>query len=151
MQVDSRRGDLAIAVLLLALAAFFLWGAWHMPAGTFSVPGPGIVPTILGALLGVTALVLLIKTLIASAPGAGVPVSFGVAPVAIIFAALTAVALAFERAGFLVTLSVFMFVMLRAVSRLGTLRSVLVAVGIVLAAGWFFDSVLGVNLPRVPW
>lgn len=151
MQVDSRNGDFAIAVLLLALAAFFLWGAWHMPAGTFSVPGPGIVPTILGALLGVTALVLLIKTLIASAPGAGLPVSFGVAPVAIVFAALTGVAVAFEHAGFLATLSAFLFVMLRAFSRLGTLCSVLVAVIIVLAAGWFFGSLLGVNLPRGPW
>ncbi|MEK7230768.1 MAG: tripartite tricarboxylate transporter TctB family protein [Pseudomonadota bacterium] len=151
MQVDPRRGDLVIAVLLLALAAFFLWGAWRMPAGTFAVPGPGVVPMILGALLAATALVLFIKALIGDRSEAGVSVAFGVAPIAIVFAALTAVALAFERAGFLVTLSVFMFVMLRAVSRLGTLRSVLVAVGIVLAAGWFFDSVLGVNLPRVPW
>lgn len=151
MQVNSRNGDVAVAILLLGLAAFFLWGAWQMPAGTFSVPGPGIVPTILGALLGVTALVLLIKTLIASAPGAGLPVSFGVARVAIVFAALTAVAIAFERAGFLATLSAFLFVMLRVFSRLGTLRSVLVAVGIALAAGWFFGSLLGVNLPRGPW
>lgn len=151
MQVDSRRGDLAIAVLLLALAAFFMWGAWHMPAGTFAVPGPGIVPTILGALLAATALVLIIKALISRARGADAQLSFGVVPVAIVFAALTAVALAFERAGFMVTLSVFMFVMLRAVSRLGTLRSALVAAGITLASGWFFGSVLGVNLPRVPW
>ncbi len=53
MQVNPRNGDLAIAVLLLAVAAFFLWGGWHMPAGTFAVPGPGIVPTILSVLLAV--------------------------------------------------------------------------------------------------
>ena len=148
MQVNPRRGDFAIAVLLLALAAFFTWGGWHMPAGTFAVPGPGIVPTILGALLGVTALLLLIKTLLAGASGAGVPVAFGVAPVAIVFAALTAVAFAFERAGFLASLSVFLFVMLRVFSQLGTLRSALLAVGIAFITGWFFDSLLGVNLPR---
>lgn len=150
MQVNPRRGDLAIAVLLLALAAFFLWGGWHMPAGTFSVPGPGIAPTILGALLAATALTLIVKTLL-GARGAGVRVSFGLASVAIVFAALTGVALAFERAGFPATLGVFLFVMLRVFSRLGTLRSVLAAVGIVLAAEWFFGSLLGVNLPRGPW
>ena len=151
MRVDSRHGDLAIAVLLLALAAFFLWGAWQMPAGTFAVPGPGIVPTILSVLLGVTALFLLVKTLIARTAGAGLPVAFGVGPVAIVFAALTAVALALEPAGFHATLAAFLFVMLRVFSRLGTLRSLLAAAGIVLVAGWFFGGVLGVNLPRGPW
>lgn len=151
MQVNSRGGDLAVAILLLGLAAFFLWGAWQMPAGAFSVPGPGIVPAILGALLAATALALIIKALVGGARGAGVPVSFGVAPVAIVFAALTGVAIALERAGFVAALSVFLFVLLRVFSRLGTLRSVLVAAGIVLAAGWFFGSLLGVNLPRGPW
>ena len=151
MQVDPRRGDLAIAVLLLALAAFFLWGAWRMPAGTFAVPGPGVVPMILGALLAATALVLFIKALIGGRSEAGVSVAFGVAPVAIIFAALTAVAVALERAGFIATLSVFLFVLLRVFSRLGSLRSVLLAVVIALAARWFFDNLLGVNLPRGPW
>ena len=150
MQVNSRNGDLAVAMLLLGLAAFFLWGAWQMPAGTFSVPGPGIVPAILGALLAATALTLIVKTLL-SARGAGVRVSFGLASVAIVFAALTGVAVALERAGFVATLGVFLFVLLRVFSRLGTLRSVLVAVGIVLAAAWFFGSLLGVNLPRGPW
>lgn len=151
MQINSRRGDLALAIFLLALAAFFLWGALRMPAGTFAVPGPGIMPTILSALLAVTALGLFIKTLIGGRSEPGVSVVFGVVPVAIIFAALTGVALAFERAGALVTLSVFMFVMLRAFSRHGTLRSALVAVGIVLISVWFFVGALGVNLPRFPW
>lgn len=151
MQVSPRSGDRAIAVLLLAIAAFFLWGAGHMPAGTFSVPGPGIVPATLGALLAVTALVLLIKTLLAGRSAAGASISFGLVPVATVFAALTLVAIAFERAGYLATLGVFLFVMLRAFSQLSTLRSALLAGAIALAAGWFFGSVLGVNLPRVPW
>ncbi len=151
MQVKSRNGDLAVAVLLLALAAFFLWGAWQMPAGTFSVPGPGIVPAILSALLAATALALIIKALFSGARGAGVPVSFGVAPVAIVFAALTGVAVALDHGGFVATMSVFLFVMLRAFSRLGTLRSALLAVIITLAAAWFFEDLLGVNLSRGPW
>ena len=150
MQVSSRRGDFAVAVLLLALAAFFLWGGWHMPAGTYAVPGPGFLPTILAVLLGVTALLLFVKTL-AGAADEVAPVVFGVVPVAIVFAALTAAALAFERAGFMLTFTVFLFVMLRVFSRLGTVRSTLVAVGIAALAGWFFGAALGVNLPRGPW
>lgn len=150
MQVSSRRGDFAVAVLLLALAAFFLWGGWHMPAGTYAVPGPGFLPTILAVLLGVTALLLFVKTL-AGAADEVAPVAFGVVPVAIVFAALTAAALAFERAGFMLTFTVFLFVMLRVFSRLGTVRSTLVAVGIAALAGWFFGAALGVNLPRGPW
>lgn len=151
MQVNPRNGDLAIAVLLLAVGAFFLWGGWRMPAGTFSVPGPGIVPTILSVLLAATALAIVVKTLIAGSPGAGVPVSFGIAPVATVFALLAAVAFAFERTGFMATTSVFLFAMLRVFSRLGALRSALVGAGIALAAHWFFGSLLGVNLPRGPW
>ena len=151
MQVNSRRGDLAVAVVLLALAVFFLWGGWHMPAGTFSVPGPGIVPMILSTLLAATALALIIKELFGGARRAGVPVSFGVAPVAIVFAALTGVALALEYAGFVATLSVFLFIMLRVFSRLGTWRAALLAVVITCAAAWFFDSLLGVSLPRGLW
>ena len=151
MQVDSRRGDLAIAVLLLALAAFFLWGAWHMPAGTFAVPGPGIVPTVLAALLAATALALIVRSLLASARASAVPVPFGVASAAIVVAALAGVALALERAGFVISAGAFMFVMLRAFSRLGTLRSALAAAAVAFGASWFFGTVLGVNLPRGPW
>ncbi|MBI3936983.1 MAG: tripartite tricarboxylate transporter TctB family protein [Betaproteobacteria bacterium] len=151
MQVNPRNGDLAIAVLLLAVAVFFLWGGWHMPAGTFSVPGPGVVPTILGVLLAVTALLILVKTLIAGFPGTGVPVRLEIAPVAVVFGLLTAGAFAFERTGFMATTGVFLFAMLRVFSRLGTLRSALVGAGIALAAHWFFGGLLGVNLPRGPW
>lgn len=151
MQVNSRNGDLAIAVLLLGLAAFFLWGASRMPAGTFAVPGPGILPTILGSLLAVTACALLVKSLIGRARAPGTPIAFRAAPVAIVFTALTGVALALERAGFVATLSVFLFVMLRVFSRLGTWRSALLAGTIALVAVGFFGQLLGVNLPRGPW
>ena len=69
----------------------------------------------------------------------------------ILFGSLTAVAFAFEPAGFMATISVFLFAMLRTFSRLGTLRSALLAIVITLVTYWFFASLLGVNLPRGPW
>lgn len=151
MQITPRNGDLTIAVLLLAVAAFFIWGALRMPAGTFSVPGPAIVPLILGTLLGATALILIVKTLVSRTQEPVEPVTFGLSSVLILFGSLTAVAFAFEPAGFDATIGIFLFAMLRTFSRLGTLRSALLAVAITLVAHGFFASLLGVNLPRGPW
>lgn len=151
MQITPRNGDLAVAVLLLAVAAFFIWGALRMPAGTFAVPGPAIVPLILGALLAATGVILIIKTLVSRAQAPAQPIAFGLPSVIVLFGSLTAVAFAFEPAGFMATMGVFLFAMLRTFSRLSTLRSALLAIVVTLAAHWFFASVLGVNLPRGPW
>ena len=151
MQITPRNGDLSIAVLLLAVAAFFIWGALRMPAGTFAVPGPAMVPLILGILLAASAVMLLVKTLVSRAPDPSRPVTFGLPAVLILFGALTAVSFAFEPAGFMATISVFLFAMLRTFSRLGTLRSALLAIVITLVTYWFFVNLLGVNLPRGPW
>jgi hypothetical protein len=148
MQVDRRRGELAIIIVLLAIAVFFAWGAWRMPAASLGVPGPGTVPLIVGGLLVLTTLALLVKALMARAVEADAVREMRIVPVATIFAALTGVAVAFELGGFIVTMSVFMFIMLRVFSRLGTLRSALAAVAITLVANWSFVSLLGVTLPR---
>ena len=152
MQVDPRHGDVAVAVVLLAAALFFMWGAWQMPAGTFAVPGPAVAPLTVGALLALTALSLLMKTLLAvRARKPRTVVHFRLPAVVLVSGALVGVAFAFERAGFIITMSVFLFVIVRAFSRFGSLRSALLAVGITLAAQWIFGTVLGVNLPRVAW
>ena len=151
MQITPRNGDLAIAVFLLAVAAFFIWGALRMPAGTFAVPGPAIVPLILGTLLAATGAVLIIKTLVSRAQRPGQPVTFDLRAVIILFGSLTAVAFAFEPAGFMATISVFLFALLRTFSPLGTLRSALLAIVITLVTHWFFASLLGVSLPRGAW
>ena len=151
MQITPRNGDLAIAVLMLAVATFFMWGALRMPAGTFAVPGPAIVPLILGTLLAATGVALIIKTLVSRAQGPAPPITFGLPAVLILFGSLTAVAFAFEPAGFMATISMFLFAMLRTFSRLGTLRSALLAIVITLVTYWFFASLLGVSLPRGAW
>ena len=151
MQITPRNGDLGVAVFLLAVAAFFIWGALRMPAGTFAVPGPGMVPLIFGTLLALTGVSLIVKTLASRAREGAQPITFGLRVVAILFGSLTAVAVAFEPAGFMATTVVFLFVMLRTFSRLDTVRSLLVAIAVALVAYGFFASLLGVTLPRGPW
>ena len=151
MQITPRNGDLTIAVLLLAIATFFLWGASRMPAGTFAVPGPAIMPFVLGTLLAATAAALIVKTIVTRALQETEPITFRLPAVVMLFGSLTAVAFAFEPVGFDVTIAVFLFVMLRTFSRLGTLRCAILAIVITAIAHWFFASLLGVNLPRGPW
>lgn len=148
MQVDRSRGELVITAVLFAVAVFFIWGALRMPAGSFAVPGPGTVPSIVGGLLALTTLALFVKTLLARAKAPEARREMRIAPVAIILAALTGVALAIDRAGFVITLSVFLFIMLRAFSKLSTLRSAIAAVVVTFLANWFFVNLLGVNLPH---
>ena len=147
MRISQRRGELAISAFLLAVAVFFIWGAWRMPAGTSNVPGPGTVPLIVGGLLALTSVALFVKTLLARVDAAAFR-EMRIGPVAIVFAALTGVAIAIEYAGFIATLSVFLFVMLRVFSRLSTLRSAIAAVAISAIASWLFVNLLGVTLPH---
>jgi hypothetical protein len=148
VQVSQRRGDLAVAAFLLGVAIFFIWGAWRMPAGSFAVPGPGTVPLIIGSLLALTGLAIIVKTLRARPDGTPVVREMRIAPIVIVFAALAGVAVALERLGFIITMSVFLFVMLRVFSRLSTLRSAIAAVAISALANWLFVNLLGVTLPH---
>ena len=51
-----RRGEAAIAALLMALGLYVVWASSEMPAGSISLPGPGFFPTALGVLLILSAL-----------------------------------------------------------------------------------------------
>ena len=146
MNVRTRSGDIAVSLVLLAVSAFFMWGAWRMPAGTFAVPGPGTMPMIASGLLALTAIALIVKALLDKTEAAA-PVEMRWVPIITIFAALTATAVAFESAGFVVTLSVFLFIMLRVFSTLSTISSAITAIIITLAARWLFGTILGVQLP----
>ncbi len=57
--VSRRRGEAIIAIVLAGLGAYWIVGAWVMPAGEFSVPGPGFIPTLVGSLLVLVAIGLL--------------------------------------------------------------------------------------------
>ena len=49
--VELVRGERVIAAILFALGAYMVWTSTRMPAGTFSTPGPGFFPRIIGVLL----------------------------------------------------------------------------------------------------
>jgi hypothetical protein len=61
VNVGLERGERFIALLLLALGFYTTWQSFLMPAGTFSTPGPGFFPRIIGILLTVAAASVLLR------------------------------------------------------------------------------------------
>ena len=141
-----RRGETAVAAVLLAIALYVGVEALRMPRGSLALPGPGFFPAGLAVLLGAAALGLLARVGLGLAADEEA-VALGHGHVVTILASLAGVALLLERLGFLVTLSLFLLVLFRALSPLGWLRSAVAAVATTVAAYLFFHTVLGVSLP----
>ncbi len=143
--MKARRGEAVVAAALLALAVYVGVAATRMPRGTLALPGPGFFPAGLAVLLGVAAVGLLAR--VGLGPAIDEAVALGRGHVGTILASLAGVALLLERLGFLVTLSLFLLVLFRALSPLGWVRSAVAAVATTVAAYLFFHTVLGVSLP----
>jgi putative tricarboxylic transport membrane protein len=144
--VSPRRGEVVVAAILLLLSIAILAVAVRMPAGTLGAPGPGFFPGILSALLAVTSVGLLLRAWRSKAVG-GAPIVLGHRDIAITLLALVVVGIVFESAGYVLCATGFMLVMLRALSSLGWIRSLLAAIACAVASYFFFVSLLGVALP----
>jgi hypothetical protein len=145
IHVRTRRGEAVVALVLLAIAVSVLVSAARMPRGTLALPGPGFFPAGLAGLLAVASLGLLLR--VGLGPASDAPVALGRGHVATTLASLAGVALLLERLGFLVTLSLFLLVLFRALSPLGWVRSAVAAAATTVAAYVFFHTLLGVALP----
>ncbi|MSP88276.1 MAG: tripartite tricarboxylate transporter TctB family protein [Alphaproteobacteria bacterium] len=149
MNVRPRRLELTIAAIIFALGALMAGSAWHMPMGTTSLPGPGFLPLAIGILLTATSLTVAARCAMAAGP-AEEPTLLGHRFIVVTFAALLGVAWLFERVGFPISIFLFMFVLLVALSPLNWWRAALSAAAAVAVSYVFFGVVLGLNLPRTP-
>jgi len=149
VRVEVRKIELALAVAFLILGVLIAMASARMPMGTPSLPGPGFLPLILGALIAGTAALIGVRSL--RARDSGEPVQFGHVYIAVTVAALIAAGLAFERIGFVPTVAAFMFVMLAIISPLGWWRSAVAAAVVTVACYLFFGVVLGIRLPPMPF
>jgi hypothetical protein len=147
--VSSRLGEMAMAVVLLAAAVFFMWQSLSLPFGGLSLPGPGFFPFALGLALGLFALAILFAVL--QERGQGEIVFLGHRDVLIVFLALAGVALTFESLGAYASLGTFTAALIIVIGRSAVWRA---ALGTVLgmAAVWVvFKVLLGVQLPAGPF
>ncbi len=145
--VSWRRAEAIIAIGLAGLGAYWVVGAWVMPAGEFSVPGPGFIPTLVGSLLFLVAIGLLA----ARSRGATERVRLGHPHIWAALGAVVAVALLFERLGFFLTSALFLAVLLRLLSKLRWPALIAAAFAGAGVAHLFFAQLLGIQLPGMPW
>lgn len=150
MTTSLRRLEIGVAVSLLLLGAFAVWEAAKMPQGTPSLPGPGMVPMTLGILLALVAIGVAVSV-VKTGPAADASVVVGHRHVALAVISILAAGLLFERAGFLVTSTLLLFVLLWSLSPLNWWRSLLAAAGASVAVRYIFHHLLNVVLPPLPF
>ena len=144
--VSMHRGEMAVGAVLLLFASAILWGAFQMSVGTSGAPGPGFFPRILGSMLVLISLGLIIRALRLE-PAEDVTVALGHRDITLTVLALLVFGLVFEYAGFVLSATLFMLVLLRAFAKRGWLASIATAVAIVLVTYYAFVKLLGVSLP----
>jgi hypothetical protein len=145
LEVTRRRGELASGFGLLALGVYGIVEASAMPMGSLALPGPGVFSLVLSILLCIATLGVLAEPLLhARDSEARIRLFHG--PVLLAFAALCGVALLLERAGFLLTMTLFLLVLYKAFSTLGWLRAAAAAVVSALVVHAFFVHVIGGGL-----
>jgi hypothetical protein len=146
--ISARTGGLLAAALLAAVGAFFVSQALRLDLGRAELPGPGLFPFSLGAML------LACAAAIAHQCWRSRPselVQFGHRDVLITVAALAAVPLVFEPLGAPLALGLFAIAILVFVGRVAWPLA-LIAASLGMAGCWYFFSVLlGVELPSGSW
>lgn len=142
--VTARRVS-ALGLLLFALGV--LWQSRGLPLGSLQRPGPAFVPSLLAALLGALALLMLVT-------GRDSPplrsLGWTEAPhAAAVLAACGFAALTLERLGYRLTTAVVLAFLLGLVERNRPSVVVALALGFSLVSHWMFTR-LGVLLPQGP-
>jgi putative tricarboxylic transport membrane protein len=147
--VSARRGGIVVAALLAVIGLVFAWQASLLDFGGFELPGPGFFPLVLGVV------VIAFSTLIAiegfRGAGEGEIVELGHRDVLIVMVAMVAVAALFEPLGAYLSLGLFGAVLLVVIARVGVPLAVLSACIAMAACWYFFQVLLGLQLPLGPF
>lgn len=145
---SSRRGGILVAGMLAVAGAFFVWQALLLDLGGVASPGPGFLPLLLGALILVAAALIAIEC--RRSPERET-VELGHRDVLITIVALLAVPLLFDHLGAYIPLALLAIVLLVLIGRIAILIAIpATAFGLMLC--WFFFQVLlGLQLPSGPW
>jgi putative tricarboxylic transport membrane protein len=145
--INGRSGAGMMAGLIGGCGAFLAWQSLLLDIGDAALPGPGFFPLLLGIALLTIALLLGIECWRSPASEA---VEIGHRDVLISIAILLLVPVLFEPAGAPVTLGLFAVGSLVLIGRVSPLLA-MAATALGMAACWyFFEVLLGVQLPRGP-
>lgn len=146
--------DRATSLLFLLIGIYGLYFSAQLPMGRWNEPGPGVFPIALSILLLISG----VSWFIVGKGGANGRSETGKAgpgdmikalatPLKIV--AITALLiLVFNRVGYLVASSVYIFILLFWVSRYRLIASLLLGLSIGIVSWYFFEKILAVQLPK---
>ena len=117
-----------------------LAGSGDLPFGSLSAPGAGMMPKVMAVLMILFAAMLMLGAR-ESAPLAEVDWSDR-GHAALVLVITGAAVAAYQRVGFLITMTLLVFLLLVVVERRRWLPAALYGVGLTLLAYWLFDKVL---------
>jgi putative tricarboxylic transport membrane protein len=153
------RRDIISGLFFLIVGVFFIINAGCLDLGTFSDPGPGLIPLIPGILLSVLSAVLVFKSYKSmkfqrqtGGRAAGPAGSLKWPPVVIItLSTMLVFALVLESLGFVVSSFLMMLFLFKFIGNNTWIRSVLGAVLSVGSCYLIFEVWLSVQFPMGPW
>jgi putative tricarboxylic transport membrane protein len=140
--------DRVAGAALVIIGVVAVWQSFQFPFGSLHRPGPAYVPVLLAALLIVFGIAVAV---LGGASRRLDAIGWAEWRHAIaIFAACAFAALALERLGYRLAMSIAMAFLLRLVERKPTLVAAAVALAVGFGSFYLFDTVLRVPLPRGP-
>jgi hypothetical protein len=140
------RSDHVTAGACVLVGALIFATSTDLPTGAWSMPGAGMFPKLLAALIIGFGLLLLVR---ARDSTPFTEINWGDLPHALRVGVITAVAVAaYETVGFIVTMTLLMFVLLVGAERQNVFRAGLFSVGITLLTYFLFTVALKTPLEQ---
>jgi len=146
--------DRATSVLFLLIGIYGLYFSIQLPMGRWNEPGPGVFPIALSILLLISG----VSWFIVGKGGAeeksrpqktGLSDTIKTLATPLKIVVITALLiLVFNRVGYLVASSVYIFILLFWVSRYRLTVSLLLGLSIGIGSWYFFEKILAVQLPK---
>lgn len=138
-----------VAVVFILLGGWICLEALQVPFGSFRMPGAGFFPLLIGLTLSVLSLVFLGLQLLGNTTAAP-QVLPARAEVCHLVGAIFAAVWLFERAGYVLTMVLFLGVVLKVLGKLSWVTTIGLALAGSLAAYVVFSRVLMIALPSGP-
>lgn len=136
--------NLVRGLVLAAVSLAFGLGALRYHVGTFAQAGPGLFPLLVSCLLGLIALVMIVRSRLVPR----VPMNFSVRNIALIMFALCGFAVVSQLVNMVAGIVFMVFVATLAGDSYSWLRNVKICV-VLIAIAFAFQKLLGLNLPLI--
>jgi hypothetical protein len=141
---SERHGDIGIILTLMAIGVYAIVDSEAMPSGQFDVSGPGTFPGLLGIALCVVSAIALVGTWLKKSREV---IDIGHKDAWRIMFATIAVGISMKYLGFVISIALFVFFLLKLLSKTNWVKCAAISVAGALGAYLIFDTIIGIQLP----